>query len=653
MPDQSNIHLVAFSPHADFRVRMLKHWESKGIQNRHVASDWSSLQKAIDSTPDDAKTLVFAQGAGSGLTDAIVKGREGNTFFVLIVSSEAPVEILNFYQQGLLAHIEAKNETLPALSLLLANRLSNEPAQDIAFSNLCPMLEKEKMFPVAISLAQNILQMQPTSDHALTVAKLQFKYGYFNEGRTAIDQALALGDRDISSDIQVIGNQFEGAILPTNAYLNIAQKYKIDTAFIIEPDLAEASRLQEACSKIGLTNAKIFTRFDAVPEEKPHVAIFSLDPIFGDSLSPLAYLQRLKKDGEGVLAIGMTSQKTRLSDPAEQVLYDYNVFKSVTKPVRAAPGLIASSISQFFGGNAASSSKDFCDQILAAYKRKNNVDAETLYRKAMKTLDKTGRSHVEAAVAYSNRQFDRAESLLMGIVKSWKKEPAARRPLLHSDIFVMLASCLLKRGQHDDAKAIASVAASLSPNNISVLLLAADVFKHSDLKKSDEFIISSIKIDNTIEILERVDGIAMREGSAWDTLLSPSPELARIANNEGVTLSRLGMVEKAIELFRRALEVAVDDSYRKRIEYNLALSFAKTNDLPAAKTIAVKLSTAGGHLGQKSKSLLSKIEQAISSGTAVKLSPREEIQISSHDIRYLQNNAGFCLYGLFPKEVSG
>jgi CheY-like chemotaxis protein len=195
--------------------------------------------------------------------------------------------------------------------------------------------------------------------------------------------------------------------------------------------------------------------------------------------------------------------------------------------------------------------------------------------------------------------------------------------------FTLLGRCLASLREFDGAVKCFSRAQSMSPKNIERLCeLAEAQVEAGQEEAARESIDQAKEMDETNSLVVSTEvKVAIKTGATEKARelmyhMGSIEQLISDMNGSAVALVRTGKFEKGVELYNRTLDsIPTEDKVTKtRVLYNLALAFARQDDLPSAK-LTIDKADVDIDLPVKEKvlSLRVKLEKALSNQSGVKL----------------------------------
>lgn len=473
------------------------------------------------------------------------------------------------------------------------------------------------------------------------LAEAYFLAGEFHQGRIILDKVRQINSPDTFDGIERLTKNHPQA---TQTNPSTAAKNHIESAFIIESDDTEYSKILEGFAGIGLTHFHRFQNFREAWSAlqrgpRPDLIITEWTRKSKD-LNSDQFLQRVRgRFGTRVPFLLLIS-----SVPARdyQLITDMRVLQLIKKPIRQHNFLMALTyaIEQHRNPTEPKTQEIKIEQLL---RDGDNPYIQFLRAKFLsdKSIDPKRKFYIESYYHYQKRDYEKAKDLLMKGIKIPTKESDSH-VMPNLDKKILLSSCF--QHLHDLASAIKllEIAHKDSPLNIEVSTrLSLLLYQHGETARAKE-ILESVESQDSghPEFVSAKTQIAVFEGKSEhaEELLQNASNLVDIIaaiNSQAVRKIKDQEFDTGFKIYRTLIR-AIPDSvseYQGVVYYNLSLAYLKSGmDEQAEKTLQAAMGYKGSKTSKKAAILLKKVEQARKNGKDIQRIFQDEDDRDESDI---------------------
>lgn len=436
----------------------------------------------------------------------------------------------------------------------------------------------------------------------------------------------------------------------------IAEAFSINNALIIDPDNTAAKAVEKALEGLGIKTIAIvgngeeaITWLKANGEPSLLLSEWKVPKISGPAL-----VQRIRQ--MGMINLPIIIQSSLVKNKDKNLLKEIGVSAVMSKPIMVEE-LVTEIVSVFQSDRMAQSSQDMERKIRQLLDTKKTKEAEKLYEEFVKQpgIPNGIRLLVDATIKFHSGKYPEARDAALEALKE-KGEAVV--------ILNLLSKIFLKLNDKESALKCLNRAQEYSSDNLERLILMAEVHSgNGDEEQARKAIDDAKKVDATNDMVIQAEAevaITMGDhGAAKDIIghMDSAMNLIANMNNRAVLLVSGGEVDKALTLYRNALESLPQKmtSERDIISYNMSLAYARCNKQKEAQELlatTVKNSQNKAMI-DKAKSLLTRVEKAIASKQEIKLNVSTEAkppEVKAAPVRptalHLQPGQ-LCLHGLF------
>lgn len=485
-------------------------------------------------------------------------------------------------------------------------------------------------FSDAVNIQKATMELLPSNfNHVLDLAEIYFLQKRFDEGKNVIAKARFL-DSKITRKAQDLIKKYcpdekdaEGESFGTTFSIN-------NCVAVDDRDAASLAVIKSTMMKVGIPEVTCFDDATIAWEFFEKSSPESVNLIFLEwrltKISGLALIQRLRYAGY-CCPVFVTSSLVRQKDMDS--LEEVGVSGVIEKPL--TPNKLKSTvISRLVRDGKLSQAKVMERRIQHLLAEGNIAAASELKERLFSSLDdvpEETRLLVEASFLFHANQFEEARQILLKLLHSSRES----LPVLN-----LLARVFMKLGEPDAAIMFFDRANALSPNNVERLCdLAIVQAENGDTEKADKLIEKATEIDTeSQEVADASATIAIMEGDTEKArnVVSNMKSLAGFIanmNNRAVALVHQGLLEKSMELYKRAL-MAVDDNrtYERGIlHFNLGLTYIRLERLEdGIKELEKVIKIKDHYLLERADRIRKQAIQGVKANAKVKLTLPGEVE---------------------------
>ncbi|SMF36495.1 tetratricopeptide repeat protein [Pseudobacteriovorax antillogorgiicola] len=632
--------ITVISDQDQIRKTLLKNLRLKGYKNVMVQGSlgefisqkgWEKTQWLI-TPPERGKQIDILR-----VLKKIINSRAQTRVSVLLYNKDVKI-LESAFRNGLLSWFGAEDILVSDESfriqldrfLLRANHCLQSDLKEALLTAIYfrKALTIQKSWESLINLELDLCHR--FSNKPETLVKLAEAYllaGEFHQGRIILDKVKQINSPDTYEGIERLTKNYPQA---TQTNPSTAAKNHIDSAFVIEADDTEYSKILEGFAGIGLTKFFRFPNFQEAWNAlqhgpRPDIIITEWTRKSKD-LNSEQFLQRVRgKFGTRIPFLLLIS-----SVPARdyQLITDMRVLQLIKKPVRQHNFLMALTyvIEQHRNPTEPKTQEIKIEQLL---RDGDNPYIQFLRGKFLsdKTIDPKRKFYIESYYHFQRRDYQKAKDLLMKGIKIPAKETDSHI-LPNLDKKILLSSCFQHLQDLSSAIKLLEIAHKDSPLNVEVSTrLALLLYQHGEPERAKELLEGVESQDpGHPEFISAKTQIAVFEGHnehAEELLQNAGNIIDIIAaiNSQAVKKIKDQEFDTGFKIYRtliRSIPESVSE-YQGIVYYNLSLAYLKSGmEEEAEKTLKAAMGYRGSKTSKKAAILLKKLEQAQKQGKDIK-----------------------------------
>ncbi|MFK7823935.1 MAG: response regulator [Oligoflexales bacterium] len=527
-----------------------------------------------------------------------------------------------------------------------------------ALKALRDFFKKQQTYEQLIRLEQSVIEIFNQDAHLLIAyAEAQFLTGNTDEALISLNQAGMIDPeikprcRDLSAKYVVDSD--DGENLPS-----------IKSAVIIDSDVVVCNFIESILTKLKAEKIEVFhdgeTAFEWIKNnEEPTIIImeWKLPKVTGPFL-----IQRINHLNFQKTNILISSSLIKKEDNI--LLREIGATYSIQKPLseKKLTAAIVMILQQERNPFASQQLEQKIRKLLAAGSlHEAKVISKTFLHD--KKISDSEKYAMNAEIAYFKGEYENCKKLIMKGIGAGGQ---------NISMINLLGKCLMQLQDFSGAAKCFKKAQQISPLNIERLCdLASINSEMGQHEESEEYLQKVEKLDKNGDIVNETKvKVAFNSGKINEAQklfgeLSNVDNVIAYLNNQAVDFSRNDDFQNSIKIYIKALKSIPKDNkeYQSIVNYNLALTFAKTGDLEKAlRASGAAAKTKESRVYPKAVSLKDRIIDARVKGKKLelKLSSIEIKNGDDLDVEYDFEAKGYefepgelCLYGIFqaPAEV--
>lgn len=529
----------------------------------------------------------------------------------------------------------------------------------IAASYIREMLFAGGAFARGLEFSQALLEQYAGNLEVLLLhAEAQALAGDKTGAASTLSQVLLI-DASCQAKVDAVRTKHLPEVALGNASTGGANMLGIVACVVVDSDEITLNAVRGLMNMVGAKNVEYFSHPDAAlkhleahPEPSLILHEWKLPKLNG----PL-FVQRIRQIGHRNVPIVVISSLVTEKD--QHLTHEMGIAAIVMKPLHKDE-FLKTVVWTMKQERQPTEIKVFERKILALLLKRKFREARELASVLFqsKKISEAVRSYFEAETAYYMGRFETAKEQAVNALK---------KGMISVRLFHLVGKILMKLGDFEAAIRCFEKAQDLSPLNILRLCALADAQSELNRRKDGQDAIDKAKTldpDNVnVSVTEANFNLTLGDVKRAGKLLSQLDtfdEVLSYLNNRGVTLSKTGRADEAVEFYKRALEAlpAKANLLQPVIRYNLALALVRAGDLDGGKKeTEAATKTDDAKLGSKARSLRDRLEKAMKSGCEFKLNTTEvkstefvELPAGEHEaaLEVLAVNPGeLCCYKLY------
>lgn len=518
-----------------------------------------------------------------------------------------------------------------------------------------PIINKNPIELLCFEQALN-LTFPDNAELMLNLAEANFITGNHTSARTILWQAVQL-DESLQPKITEMGQKYGKDAL----FQEGGSAVEIKTCVVVEPDTTVQTSINELLLGCGAKEIQMFSDGLSYWEwqtqnEQPDLIIMEWKV---PKLSAPLIIQRLKSEGHNDTTIIIHSSLVKKAD--EPLIKEMGVTEVIRKPFRKDQMLncVMGAVNQ----SVRPTDIRALERKILGLLHDNNVAEASNYMRVYTTKfqgQDGQRKYLEAEFAFATKNYRDAKELAITAIHLGNKSVI---------LLNLLGKSLMKLRDFPAALNIFNKANNIAPNSISRLCAIAET--QEEMGNADAAIATlgnatQLDADNQDVINSNVN-IGLSTGNTEMVQKSidkfrPTENVLSFINNRAIAHSKSGKFEEGIKLYQNALTALPEDKGKTRsiVLYNLALAFARKNDLKSVVDTLENLSSPeDAGLKRKMASLLKRSKEAIQGGGSIVLVaeiPLDESEQSDGGNSSSSINKQNSIISLFnkldPKKVS-
>lgn len=541
---------------------------------------------------------------------------------------------------------------------------NNWAATLVAAEYLRPRVRKERPPQTLLQFEQKLNQLFPEhTEGLLTLAEAHYLAGNATDARSLLWQATQRRPE--------LANQVEETLtsLASNGPKESADSklFELGSCVIVEPDSVVSNAVKDVMVLCGAKEIQVFDNGEVCWEwlktnGAPELLVMEWRV---PALSGPLLIQRCRAEGFHLLSIIVQSSLVQKAD--EPLLKEMGVTEILPKPFQKSQFLncVAATLTQSQFPSEARTLEQKIRASLAAGKLSDAANLMQVYLKKISSLKtaELGRSQLEAEFAFAAGNFSVAKEMALKSMRLGNKSVT---------LLNLLGKVLMELRDFTAALQVFKKADHVAPNSIERLCAIAETQQElGDTAAAKEALDSAIFLDpdNQCVVNTSVNiGLASGDNDMVRSALDkfrPADSILAYVNNKAIAHSRSGDFDEAIKIYTNAINSLPKDkeSLKTTIGYNLALAYARKNDVPAVIAALESIpETADALLKKKKLSLMTKARAALANKTPLQLAGAEstELRESKNDQSVTKVVTGFgfkeakeiaCCFEVFADTV--
>lgn len=527
-----------------------------------------------------------------------------------------------FTQEGIKAEFQSLFETLET------NKYNDTIVSSMYLKNY---LKEKDLFKPLLTLSEKLYEMHPDSPQMLLdLAESYFLNNQYDLGKKSLGRAKVsevpgwetLGEKYLKSD---------DAVKPELGLRKVV---------IVEPDEAVARSITEILKKVTAAEIQCFVNGEQALswcEQNKDVDLVLQEWRIPGVSGPY-FLQRLRGFMPATLpVVVLSSLVTRQDMP---LLSEMGIANVIEKPLREGTFIstLVQTLQQELAPTLPESMERKIHQFLVledlerARALKDRVDRDASISAGLK-------KYLDALFAFYEERFAEAKTLAMDAIQKGAEQVKAfnllGRVLAQMKDLAGACKCLMK-------------AQELSPKNIERLCEIAAVQRDMDMDSAAAATIESAKSQDagneTVAKEETKQAIKTGDTDKAKALMAKSNTPGVVVsemNNTAVAYIAGGNFDKAKALYEKTIEAIPEENIalRARVLYNLALSYARQNELQLAKETLEKVPKDSAlPVIKKVASLHTRISKSLKSGEGLNLKALDLTSSEGVDVNALNES---------------
>lgn len=401
----------------------------------------------------------------------------------------------------------------------------------------------------------------------------------------------------------------------TGKGLNILNLHHV---IYVDSDTALHAAFKETMASIGVENVQCFVDGEQALEHikaNPNPDLIVHEWRIPKVTGPL-FVQRAKSEGAPSAIYLVVSSLVQKEDVP--LLKEMGIADTVAKPFERHQLLksLVWSVQQDRSPTDQGAMERKIRQLLKDKNFAGAIEVKNSYKLDPK-IPMGAKAMIEAEFAYAERNYDRAKEYAVDALKR------SGDSIL---VLNLLGKIFMNLRDFASALKCFEKAQTMAPLNIERLCTIAEVQSEmGNYGKARDTIHDAKKVDaDNVRVTEAEAKVELNAGNVEGAkkLMSQLEALGNVVsymNNQAVTFSRSGHIDKGIEQYAKTLGAIPDEHHETKaiVTYNLALAYARANRLDEAKAELAKIGES--KVVKKSKSLLSRVEQSLSNGRPLSL----------------------------------
>lgn len=390
----------------------------------------------------------------------------------------------------------------------------------------------------------------------------------------------------------------------------------IENVVYVDSDSNLHNNVKELLAGIGVTNVHCFADGEAALEHikaNPNPDVIIQEWRIPKVTGPL-FIQRAKMGGAPSAIYIVVSSLVQKDDLP--LLKEMGAVDVVEKPFERHQ--LLKSLVWAVQQDRLPSEQSAMERKIRRHLKEKNLNAANelkLQYLADPKIPLAAKAMLEAEIAYFERHYEKAKIFAID---------ALRRAGDSIMVLNLLGKVFVRLRDFGSALKCFEKAQTIAPMNIERLCIMAEVQSEiGDFDKAREVIGDAKKIDEeNPRVTEAEAKVELNAGNTETAkkLLGQLEALDNVVsymNNQAVTFARSGNIDKGIEQYTKTISSIPDDHGETKaiVTYNLALAYARVGKLTEAKQELEKISQF--KVLKKSKSLLAKVDQSITSGQPI------------------------------------
>lgn len=498
----------------------------------------------------------------------------------------------------------------------------NYQPEFVAATYLRQFLSEKKMFDDWSVLEQGLLKFKPSEVKTLLrLAEVNLSRKNYREGISFLTQALVV-DSKSQSEVDRLKRLFSTPEFEYE-FKKLSAAFDIDRCMVIDPDEAVHLALAPILKQLNIPKVETYVdgeqAWNSVEMQgEPDLLIceWKIPKVSGP-----AFIQRMRAKGLHKAPVMLLSSLIRESDAI--LVSELGIAKITSKPV---------DVKQFVAALSQTLQQDKRPTEAPAIERKIlkliNLAQFAAARSLIDTyktnsgVSESRHCYLVGELLYAEGKYDAAKD---EVIKSIK---LAERDSLSSTN--LLGKCLMRMGDFQAALQFMQKAQTISPSNIDRMCSIAELqIATNNFEQAVKTIDEAKKIDarnQKVAAAELNLALMQNDHSKAERLLpqlSSPTQVITFMNIQAVSRIRSNQISEGIELYKRTISLLKGASYNQikgRLHYNLGLAYARQDAYEKAqKELAIAATLGGGLLKQKAQSLATRVQEAISNKSKVRL----------------------------------
>lgn len=416
---------------------------------------------------------------------------------------------------------------------------------------------------------------------------------------------------------------------------NFSTAYGVETVMAVDADEAIHRQITKTLNELGVKQVHCFVDGEqafAWLKEHQQLSMIIMEWRI-PKISGLALLQRIRHLGINVPIVIISSL---LSEEYTPLLSEMGVTGTIEKPIENEQ-FVLNLMKMLRHDRYPTLYTDLERKFRTALASGKTDEVQSLYLR-LQADEQTPPNLLKALgaeAAYIKGELEEAKKLAFEAFRMDSKEIS---------ILNTLGKILLATGERESALKCFEKVQKFSVENLHRLCLLAEVNAElQNFEASDTYLTKAKTIDKSNpEVTETDVKVSLSRGDVDKAassmkVLESFSNIVSYMNNRAVALSKTGQLEEGIQLYHNTLEALPSDnvSDRSKVSYNLALAYARSQNLDKAEAQLINLVHRGEKSGlkEKSLSLLNRLQTAKKTGRELVLQVSDKaVKVQTLDI---------------------